>query len=155
MSRYEWSNIEKLIPPAKRGGNKRTVDVREVVNGMMYVLEHRLPVGRDAEGSAAAQHGERLFLALGLRRDARSHPPCLYVQCRERLAARPARRPRSSTAKASRAQKRGASIDPPGFDAGKKIKGKKRHILVDTQGLLMHAIVHAADIQDRDGGVSR
>jgi transposase len=49
--------------------------------------------------------------------------------------------------------KRGLSIDPPGFDAGKKIKGKKRHILVDTQGLLLHAIVHAADIQDRDGGV--
>src|SRR6202034_3056331 len=38
------------------------------------------------------------------------------------------------------------------FDAGKKIKGKKRHILVDTQGLLMRAIVHGADIQDRDGG---
>ena len=47
---------------------------------------------------------------------------------------------------------RGACIDPPGYDAGKKIMGKKRHILVDTQGLLMHAIVHAADIQDRDGG---
>ena len=40
-----------------------------------------------------------------------------------------------------------------GYDAGKKIKGKKRHILVDTQGLLMHAIVHGADVQDRDGGV--
>src|ERR1039458_4159739 len=49
-------------------------------------------------------------------------------------------------------RKRGPSIDPPGYDAGKKIKGKKRHILVDTQGLLIHAIVHAADIQDRDGG---
>jgi transposase len=36
---------------------------------------------------------------------------------------------------------------------GKKIKGKKRHILVDTQGLLMEAIVHTAGIQDRDGGV--
>src|ERR1700742_2642831 len=48
--------------------------------------------------------------------------------------------------------KRGVS-DPPGYDAGKKIKGKKRHILVDTNGLLMQAIVHAADIQDRDGGV--
>src|SRR6476660_968207 len=48
---------------------------------------------------------------------------------------------------------RGASIDPPGYDAGKKVKGKKRHILVDTQGLLMHAIVHAADVQDRDGGI--
>ena len=43
-------------------------------------------------------------------------------------------------------------IDPTGYDAGRKIKGKKRHILVDTQGLLMHAIVHAADVQDRDGG---
>jgi transposase len=56
-------------------------------------------------------------------------------------------------ARASRAQKKGLSIDPPGFDAGKEIKGKKRHVLVDTQGLLLHAIVHAADIQDRDGGV--
>jgi transposase len=49
--------------------------------------------------------------------------------------------------------KRGRRVDPPGYDAGKKIKGKKRHILADTQGLLMQAIVHAADIQDRDGGV--
>src|SRR4051812_19178826 len=49
-------------------------------------------------------------------------------------------------------RKRGASIDPPGYDGGKKVRGKKRHILVDTQGLLMHALVHAADVQDRDGG---
>src|SRR6202167_3480628 len=49
-------------------------------------------------------------------------------------------------------RKRGR-YDPHGYDAGKKIKGKKRHILVDTQGLLMHAIVHGADVQDRDGGV--
>ena len=40
---------------------------------------------------------------------------------------------------------------PRGFDAGKKIKGRKRHILTDTQGLLVAAIVHTADIQDRDG----
>jgi transposase len=50
-------------------------------------------------------------------------------------------------------RKRGAHIDPVGYDAGKKIKGKKRHILVDTVGLLLHAVVHPADIQDRDGGV--
>ena len=49
--------------------------------------------------------------------------------------------------------KRGPWIDPHGYDAGKKIKGKKRHILVDTQGLLLDALVHSADIQDRDGGV--
>ena len=53
-----------------------------------------------------------------------------------------------------RAEKRGLHRPQPGYDAGKKINGKKRHILVDTQGLLMHAIVHAADIQDRDGGAT-
>jgi transposase len=51
------------------------------------------------------------------------------------------------------AEKGGTYIDPHGYDAGKKIKGKKRHILVDTQGLLLHALVHSADIQDRDGGI--
>jgi transposase len=43
-------------------------------------------------------------------------------------------------------------IDPHGYDAGKKTKGKKRHSLVDTIGLLLHAIVHCGNIQDRDGG---
>src|SRR5207344_517400 len=50
-------------------------------------------------------------------------------------------------------RKGGPSIDPHGFDAGKLIKGKKRHILVDMQGLLLHAIVHSAGVQDRDGGI--
>lgn len=40
---------------------------------------------------------------------------------------------------------------PSGYDAAKKIKGRKRHILTDTLGLLVGAIVHTADIQDRDG----
>src|SRR5271167_1721746 len=51
-------------------------------------------------------------------------------------------------------RKRGPRIDPPGFDAGKLIKGRKRHVLVDTQGLLLHSIVTAADVQDRDGGLA-
>ena len=40
---------------------------------------------------------------------------------------------------------------PRGYDAGKKIKGRKRHILTDTEGNLVHALIHTADIQDRDG----
>jgi transposase len=40
---------------------------------------------------------------------------------------------------------------PRGFDAAKKVKGRKRHILTDTGGLLVSVVVHAADIQDRDG----
>ena len=38
LSDGEWALIKPLIPPAKRGGDKRTVDIREVVNGLMYVL---------------------------------------------------------------------------------------------------------------------
>ena len=38
-----------------------------------------------------------------------------------------------------------------GYDAGKKVKGRKRHTITDTNGFLVHAIVHIADIQDRDG----
>ena len=40
---------------------------------------------------------------------------------------------------------------PRGYNAGKKVKGRKRHIITDTQGLLIGAIVHTADVQDRDG----
>ena len=39
-----------------------------------------------------------------------------------------------------------------GFDAGKKVKGRKRHVFVDTTGLLPVCVVHGADVQDRDGG---
>src|SRR5215470_16982684 len=49
--------------------------------------------------------------------------------------------------------KRGSGIDPHGFAAGKLIKGKKRHVLVDTLGLVLHTLVTAADVQDRDGGI--
>ena len=54
---------------------------------------------------------------------------------------------RVSTAEAQR----GASLDPSGYDAGKKVLGRKRHILTDTLGLLLAVSVHSASIQDRDG----
>ncbi len=53
----EWQHIGPLLPPAKRGGGKRTVDMREVVNGVMYRAEHRMSVALYSERPAAAQHG--------------------------------------------------------------------------------------------------
>ncbi|WP_419247517.1 transposase [Wolbachia endosymbiont of Rhagoletis indifferens] len=41
-----------------------------------------------------------------------------------------------------------------GYDAGKKIKGRKRHIVVDTVGLIIAADVHSASVQDRDGALN-
>jgi len=149
-----------LIPPAKPGGNKRTVNIREVLNGLMYLLGSGCQwrdIPKDLPPrSTIHDYFDRWDYDGTL--DQIHHT--LYVQCRE-LAERAA----SPTAAVIDSQsvksadlgreertKGGACIDPPGYDAGKKIKGKKRHILVDTTGLLMHAIVHPADIQDRDGG---
>lgn len=150
----EWGLVDPLIPPAKRGGNKRTAEMRQVVNGLMYILStgcqwRAIPKDLPPRSTlhdylARWDHDGTLD---------RIHQS-LYVKCRE-LAERDA----SPTAaildsqSVKSAEKGGASIDPPGYDAGKKIKGKKRHLLVDTQGLLLHAVIHAADIQDRDGGV--
>ena len=62
-----------------------------------------------------------------------------------------AQRQRSSIPRLPKVLKKGSSLDPSGYDAGKKVKGRKRHILVDTLGLLLSVVVHPADIQDRDG----
>src|SRR5215212_9626609 len=110
---------------------------------------HRLSVGGPAEGPAAAQHGERLPAALGRGPDARPHPSCALRAVPR--AGRPRGEPDGGDHRQPERQGRG--IDRSGYDAGKKVKGKKRHVLVDTQGLLMQAVIHAADVQDRDGGV--
>jgi len=149
----EWAEVAPLIPPAKPGGNKRSVDIREVVNGLMYILSTGCQwraIPKDlAPRSTVYDYMDRWSWDATLERIHHA----LYVKCREQAS-----REASPTAavidsqSVKSAEKGGANIDPHGYDAGKKIKGKKRHILVDMQGLLLHAIVHAADIQDRDGG---
>ena len=62
----EWMLVKSLIPPAKHGGRRRTVVVREVVNGVMYVLRARLPVAVSAQGPASKEHSARLPDALEL-----------------------------------------------------------------------------------------
>src|SRR3954447_26314444 len=62
-----------------------------------------------------------------------------------------ARPGRSLTARVRGALSKGASLDPSGYDAGKKVLGRKRHILTGTLGLLLAVSVHPASVQDRDG----
>ena len=149
----EWALVEPLIPPAKRGGNRRHVVVREVINGLMYILSTGCQwraIPKDLPPRSTLYDYFDLWSWDGTLD--RIHD-ALYAQCRQAAS-----REASPTAAINRQPerqergKRGPAIDSSGYDAGKKIKGKKRHILVDTQGLLMHAIVHAADVQDRDGG---
>src|SRR5208337_3267139 len=113
-----------------------------------------LPVALSAQGPAAEEHGARLPDALELRRHARAHPS--RTVCAVSGGSGQSCQPDRLCDRQSESEERGnrgARIDPAGYDAGKKIKGKKRHILVDTLGLLLHGAVHPADIKDRDGGV--
>src|SRR4051812_7603427 len=72
-------------------------------------------------------------------------------KCGRRPVGRRARPRRSLTARVRGALSKGASLDPSGYDAGKKVLGRKRHILTDTLGLLLAVSVHPASVQDRDG----
>src|SRR6186997_924114 len=149
----EWQLVEPLIPPGKRGGDKRTVIMREVVNGLMYILSTGCQwraIPKDLPPRSTLHDYLDLWEWNGTLE--RIHH-ALYVKCREQAErqANPSAAIIDSQSVKS-AEKGGVSIDPHGYDAGKKTKGKKRHLLVDTQGLVLHAIVHAADLQDRDGG---
>jgi len=150
----EWALVAPLIPPAKHGGAKRRVDVREILNGLMYILStgcqwRAIPKDLPPRSTLWGDF-DRWEWDGTLKRIHHA----LYVQCREQAG-----REASPTAaiidsqSVKSAEKRGTSIDPPGYDSGKKIRGKKRHLLVDTEGFVLEAIVHAADLQDRDGGV--
>ena len=151
----EWAHIEPLIPPGKPGGGKRRVAIREVINGVMYILStgcqwRALP--KDLPPRSTVHDYLGLWNWDGTL-DRIHH--ALYLKCREKAA-----REASPTAciidsqSVKSAEKGGLASTATGFDAGKLIKGKKRHVLVDTQGLLLHGIVTAADVQDRDGGLA-
>src|SRR3712207_2627914 len=111
-----------------------------------------LPVAAPAPRPAASQHGAQLSAAVGLGRHAGGHPPPALrrLSGADWQGGEPHRRhPRQQVGQGG--GKGGPSADPVGFDAGKKVKGVKYHVLVDTLGLLLSVVVHAADIQDRDG----
>ena len=132
----EWALAAPMIPPAKRGGRPRDVDVREVLNAILYVLSTGCQWQALPKGFAAEEHCASLLDAVGLGRHAGAHPShALFGGARTgRTRRKPERRDHRRPERESRA-KRGPALDPQGYDAGKKVTGRKRHILVDTLGL--------------------
>ncbi|HXV28760.1 MAG TPA: IS5 family transposase [Sinorhizobium sp.] len=152
LSDAEWALVAPLIPPAKHGGRKRSVDVREVLNAIFYVLStgcqwNALPTDLppkstiydyldlwDWDGTLERIH-HTLYIAVREKAGRETSPTLAIIDAQS----------------AKGAQKGGPSLDQSGYDAGKKVKGRKRHILVDTLGLLLNVVVHPADVQDRNG----
>ena len=149
----EWALVEPMIPPAKRGGRRREVNVREVLNAIFYVLStgcqwQALP--KDLPPKSTAHSYFMLWDWDGTLE--RVHH-ALYVATREREGREASPTAAIIDSQSAKAAQRGLHADPQGFDAAKKVTGRKRHILVDALGLLLNVVVRSAAMQDRDGAL--
>jgi len=137
-----------VLPPPVPAGAPRTTDLREVVNAVRYRLHngcagHALPHDFPPEGTVRDYcHRWRKDGAWERLHDVLRRP---VRQAHGRDAEPSAGSIASQSAKGTR------TSGTKGYDAGTKVKGTKRHLLVDTLGLLLCVVVHAAPIQDRDG----
>jgi putative transposase len=144
----EWALITPLLPAAKLGGRQRTTDLREVVNAIFYLLRggcswrllpHDFPVWQTVydyfRNWRKAGLWERIHTAL-------------RVQVRRQVGRAPEPSAAIIDTQSIKTTERGGDH---GYDGGKKVNGRKRHLLVDTLGLVLKVKVHAANMSDAVG----
>jgi len=148
LTNRQWENIKALIPPAKRGGRPRTLDMRLALNALLYVLiggiQWRM-LPREYPHWKSVYHYFRAWRKDGTW--ARMHDT-LRAQVRHNAGKH--KHPTAGCLDSQSVKSTHIKGDR-GFDNGKKVKGRKRHLLVDTLGLMMAVLVITADVSNPPG----
>jgi putative transposase len=150
LTEEEWQLLSPLLPTAALPGRPRKHSLREIMNGIRYVLRYGIPwdaMPKDLPPHAICYDYWRI-LTDGGHMTRINHE--LVMMDRERVG-----REASPTLAIVDAQS--IKCDAPqgerGYDAGKKIVGRKRHIAVDIEGRLLAVTVTSANVQDQTGGI--
>lgn len=144
----EWSIIACLLPAPSKVGRPRETDLREVWNAINYIAATGCQwafLPKDFPPFTTVQYYFYLWRDTGVL-DLINETLVMASRLLSGRSAEP-----TAGIIDSQSVKTTESGGPRGFDGGKKVKGRKRHIMTDTQGNLLGGIVHSADIQDRDG----
>jgi putative transposase len=144
----QWQYIKDLIPPPKPGGRPRSLEMRQVINAILYVVVSGIQwrmLPTDYPKWKSVYHYFRQWRDDGTWQ--RIHDT-LRAAVRRRAG-----RHKHPTAGAldSQSVKTTSIRGERGYDSGKKVRGRKRHILVDTLGLLLAVVVTSAAISDPAG----